>query len=170
MRTLARALGAVAICASCFVAAVGQQGATVPVETTKAGKAMTKHAKGEFDVKITPAADKTPDPALGRLVVNKNYRGDLEGTSVGEMLTSGTGAKSGGYVLIERVTGTLNGMRGSFSLQHSGLMDDGVPQLNIVVVPGSGTEQLEGISGRYLLEIKEGKHFYDLEYTLPEKK
>lgn len=131
---------------------------------------MTKHARGEFDVKITPTQDKTPDPALGRLLVEKKYHGDIEANSVGEMLTSGTAAKSGGYVLIELVTGTLGGKHGSFSLQHSGIMENGVPQLNIIVVPGSGTDQLVGLSGKFSLNIKDGEHIYDLEYSLPEAK
>jgi hypothetical protein len=144
-----------------------EQERTPPADTKKAGNTMANHAKGEFDVKITPTQDKTPDPALGRLLVEKKYHGDVDASSVGEMLTSGNGSKSGGYVLIERVTGTLNGKRGSFSLQHSGIMDNGVPNLNIIVVPGSGTDQLDGISGKFSLDIKGGKHFYDLEYTLP---
>jgi Protein of unknown function (DUF3224) len=80
------------------------------------------------------------------------------------------GLNRGGYVLIERVTGTLHGNRGSFSLQHSGLMDNGAPDLSIVVVPGSGTEQLVGLSGKVHLDlqsVREGKHIYDLEYSLP---
>lgn len=147
-----------------------EQVKTPPRETEKAGNAMSSHAKGEFDVKITPTQDKPPDPALGRLFVEKKYHGDVDGTSVGEMLTSGNGSKSGGYVLIERVTGTLNGKRGSFSLQHSGIMDNGVPTLNIIVVPGSGSDQLDGISGKFSLDIKGGKHFYDLEYSLHDAK
>lgn len=150
--------------------AVARDGQVYSTNTPKAGNTMPSHAKGDFDVKITPTQDKTPDPALGRLVVEKQYHGDVEATSVGEMLTSGNGTKSGGYVLIERVTGTLNGKRGSFSLQHSGTMDNGVPNLNIIVVPGSGTDQLDGISGKFTLEIKGGRHFYDLEYSLPQAK
>jgi hypothetical protein len=85
------------------------------------------------------------------------------------MLTAGTANKgSGGYVAIEKVTGTLHGRTGSFVLQHSGTMTGGVPQLRITVVPESGSGQLEGISGKMTIKITPtGKHTYDFEYTLP---
>jgi hypothetical protein len=167
-----KATETVLICTSLLLmSAFALPSAQTPLnDSKKAGNTMPSHAKGEFDVKITPTQDKTPDPSLGRLLVEKKYHGDVDATSVGEMLTSGNGTKSGGYVLIERVTGILSGKRGSFSLQHSGIMDNGVPSLNIIVVPGSGTDQLDGISGKFTLEIQGGKHFYDLEYTLPPAK
>lgn len=132
---------------------------------------MTKHATGPFEVKITPqpADDKSETP-LGRMTIDKQLHGDLEGTSHGEMLTAGTTEKnSGGYVAVERVNGTLNGKSGSFILQHSATMNRGVPNLLITIVPDSGTGQLKGISGTFNVIIaKDGKHSYDLEYLLPE--
>ena len=133
--------------------------------------AMTKHATGPFEVKITPLPndDKSETP-LGRMSIDKQLHGDLEGTSRGEMLTAGTTEKnSGAYVAVERVTGTLNGKIGTFILQHSATMDRGVPHLLITVVPDSGTGQLKGITGTFNVIIaKDGKHSYDFEYTLPE--
>jgi len=132
---------------------------------------MTKHATGPFEVKITPLPydDNSPTP-LGRMSIDKQLHGDLEGTSRGEMLTAGTTEKnSGAYVAVERVTGTLNGKIGTFILQHSATMDRGVPHLLITVVPDSGTGQLKGITGTFNVIIaKDGKHSYDFEYTLPE--
>jgi hypothetical protein len=123
------------------------------------------HARGAFDVTIAPV---TTDPVLGRMSLAKVLHGDLEGTSVGEMLTAGTPVKdSGAYVAVERVTGTLQGRRGTFILQHSGTMTRGAQQLTITVVPDSGTDQLAGIAGSMKIIIdKDGKHFYDFEYTL----
>jgi hypothetical protein len=101
--------------------------------------------------------------------IDKQFHGDLEGTSKGEMLTAGTGVKgSAGYVAIERVVGTLNGRSGAFALQHSGTMTRGAPQLTIAVVPDSGTGQLTGLSGKMTIQIAEGKHSYEFEYSLPE--
>jgi hypothetical protein len=124
------------------------------------------HARGAFDVKITSV---TTDPILGRMSLAKVLHGDLEGTSAGEMLTAGTSVKdSGAYVAVERIMGTLQGRRGTFILQHSGTMTRGAQQLTITVVPDSGTEQLAGIAGSMKIVIdKDGKHFYDFEYTLP---
>ena len=133
---------------------------------------MTSHATGTFEVKLTPlAAPEGADAELGRMTIDKQFHGDLEGTSKGYMLSSaGTVVKgSGGYVAIERVTGTLKGHSGSFVLQHSGTMNRGTPQLSVSVVPDSGTGQLAGLSGTMTIKIESGKHSYDFEYTLAEK-
>jgi hypothetical protein len=71
-------------------------------------------------------------------------------------------------VAIERVTGTLHGRSGAFALQHSGTMTRGVPQLSVTVVPDSGTGQLVGLTGTMIINIADGKHSYEFEYTLPE--
>jgi hypothetical protein len=130
---------------------------------------VTIHAGGPFDVKTTPQDDKTADATLGRFTLDKQYHGDLEGTGKGQMLTAGDFAKgSGGYVAIERVTGTLKGRTGSFILQHSGTMSNRVPQMTITIVPNSGTGQLAGIDGKMTINFASGgEHSYDLEYTLP---
>jgi hypothetical protein len=84
------------------------------------------------------------------------------------MLTALSDVKgSAGYVAIERVTGTLDGRSGSFALQHSGTMTGGRQELTITVVPDSGTDQLVGLAGKMAIQIADGKHSYDFEYTLP---
>lgn len=130
---------------------------------------MTTVATGQFTVEMKPLT--TPDTAdgvsLGRMALDKRFEGDLQATGHGEMLTALTPVKgSAGYVAIERVTGRLHGRDGSFVLQHSGLMDQGAQQLVITVVPGSGTGALVGLSGSLRIRIAEGRHFYELEYTL----
>ena len=125
-------------------------------------------ATGEFEVKLVPQTDMEV-PMLGRLSINKTFRGDMEGNSQGQMLSAGTSIpNSAGYVAIERVEGTLKGKRGSFVLQHSGTMDRGTPSLLVTVVPDSGTEELTGISGTLAIIMAEGKHSYDFEYSIPE--
>jgi hypothetical protein len=139
-------------------------------------KVVTSHASGTFDVKLTPqAAENGADAGLaaanlGRMSIDKQFHGDLEGTSKGFMLSSAaTIVKgSGGYVAMERVTGTLKGHSGSFVLQHSGTMTRGTPQLSITVVPDSGTDQLTGLAGTMTIKIDNGKQSYEFEYTLPE--
>ena len=133
---------------------------------------MTQHAKGPFDVKVVP---QKPDSEVAqaanfsRMTIDKVFHGDLDATSKGEMIaTQGEATKSGGYVALERVTGTLNGRKGNFILQHSATMTRGVPNLSITVVPDSGTGELEGLTGKLNIIFGEGgKHFYDFEYTLP---
>jgi hypothetical protein len=131
---------------------------------------MAAHATGTFEVKLTPQPpeDKAEGSTLGRMSGDKQFHGDLEGTSKVQMLTAMTDVKgSAGYVAIERVTGTLHGHTGSFVLQHSGSSNRGTTQLSITVVPDSGTGQLVGIAGKMTITITDGKHSYDFEYTLP---
>ena len=129
---------------------------------------MTKHASGAFDVKVNPQTDDKPiEPAIGRMTLDKQYHGPLEGTGKGVMLTGGTDVEgSGVYVAIERVNGKLDGQSGTFLLQHGGTMTRGVPALAITVVPDSGTGQLVGLTGKMMINIVDGKHFYEFEYTI----
>lgn len=130
---------------------------------------MTSHATGSFEVKVTPQAPGADDAGLGRLSLDKQFHGGLEGTSKGIMLAAQSAVQgSGGYVAMERVTGTLKGRSGSFVLQHSGTMTRGVPQMTVRVVPDSGTGQLAGLAGNMIIKIAGGKHSYEFEYTLPE--
>ena len=136
-------------------------------ESIKKEPSMTQHATGTFEVKMTPADDKSEDKSLGRMTIAKEWHGDLEGASVGQMLTGGDVTKgSAGYVAIEKFTGTVNGRKGSFILQHSATMTRGAGQLTITVVPDSGTDQLKGISGKLGIKIENGKHSYEFDYSL----
>ena len=129
---------------------------------------MSHHANGTFTVKIQPL---TPAPAEGisRFSIDKEIRGDLEATTKGEMFSAGD-VKSGvaGYVAIEVVTGTLAGKRGTFALQHSATMDQSGRKMTVIIIPGSGTGELKGISGTFDIQIANGQHTYDLEYKLRE--
>jgi len=129
-------------------------------------------ARGSFAVNIIPQPpeDKTERLTLGRMLIEKKFQGDLEAAGNGQMLTGMTEVKgSGAYVAIERVTGTLHGRSGSFILHHLGIMERGAPRLSVTVVPDSGTRDLAGIAGTMTIIIAEGKHSYELAYTLPEE-
>jgi hypothetical protein len=132
---------------------------------------MTRRAEGTFDVKTIPLPpdEAAGGAAIGRFAIDKQFHGDLDAASKGEMLGSGDPSKgSAGYVAIEHVTGTLNGHAGSFALQHIGVMDQGKFELSVAVVPGSGTGDLTGIAGTMTITNAAGKHSYVFEYTLPE--
>jgi uncharacterized protein DUF3224 len=134
---------------------------------------MSHHATGTFEVKLTPLdpAFKAEDNSIGRYSIDKQFHGALEATSKGEMLSGmGTVKGSGGYVAIERVSGTLDGRTGTFILQHNGTMQNGVYHLNVIVVPDSGAAQLTGLQGSMEIIIKDGKHSYDFAYTFPNTK
>ena len=127
---------------------------------------MADRARGTFEVRMTPQADdQAASAGLARLLIDKTFHGDLDGTSKGQMLGAMTQVEgSAGYVAIERVEGTLAGRRGTFMLQHSGSMTRAQPSLTVTVVPDSGTEQLAGLSGTMAIIIEGKNHSYDFEY------
>jgi hypothetical protein len=126
-----------------------------------------QQAHGTLTVDIHPL---TPAPAegVGRFSINKQISGDLEATTRGEMFTCGDPKQgAAGYVAIEMATGSLNGKRGGFALQHFATMDGSGPKMQVIVVPGSGTGELKGIEGTFAIRVENGQHFYELEYSLP---
>ena len=137
-----------------------------------AGKSIQKEsrmtARGTFDVKVTPQPqDDSAGGPFSRLFLDKQFHGDLSATSKGQMLGAGTAVEgSAAYVALEVVTGTLNGKKGSFILQHKGTMRKGVYDLSVTVVPDSGTDELGGLAGQMKIIIEGKKHSYELEYTL----
>ena len=131
---------------------------------------MTTQARGTFDVKLNkvPGHDSKDGSPLARMSINKKFNGDLDATSIGEMLAAGTSVKgSAGYVAMERVTGTLNGRVGEFVFQHSATMNRGAPTLSVSVVPDSGTGQLVGLAGTLNIIIANGQHSYEFDYAVP---
>lgn len=178
MRILTRGPAALALCAAAIAAIAGVAG-IAPAHAQASGPAtgattsertVTHRATGTFEVKLAPLPTyETAEGAmLGRMSIDKEFRGDLVGTSRGEMLTAFTSVKgSAGYVAIERVSGTLQGRSGTFVLQHSGTMTRGAPRLVVTVVPDSGTGALAGLAGTMQIDTSGGKHAYTFEYTLP---
>ena len=160
---------AVSLLAAAGTLAMAQTASPPSPSVVQKKEPMTTRATGTFDVKVTPqSSDDKGDGVVGRMTLDKQFHGDLEGTSKGEMLTAMTAVKgSAGYVAIERVTGTLRGRKGTFALQHTGIMTRGTPSLTITVVPDSGTDQLAGLSGKMAIVIAaDGKHSYEFDYTL----
>ncbi len=163
-----------AIVAAMLLVAASQartQPATVP---TLKGKSMTLEATGTFEVKVKPLTEdiKVPGVPVGRMSIDKQFKGDLEGTSLGEMMTVGTPVKgSAGYVAVEVVTGSIKGRKGAFTLMHHATMKENADfRMNIVVVPDSATGELAGLTGKMDIIIEGAKHSYRFDYTLPEAK
>jgi hypothetical protein len=131
---------------------------------------MHRQASGPFDVKRTAmeSVDAGHDAAFGRMRFEKQFHGDLEASSVVEMLSAGNPASgSAGYVAVEHVAGTLHGRAGSFMLQHNGVMDRGASSLQVTVVPGSGTGALVDLTGTLVIAIAaDGAHSYTFDYAI----
>lgn len=128
-------------------------------------------ASGEFEVAMVPqpVAEVNAATGIGRMTLDKRYHGALTATGQGEFLSyHGAVPTSAVYVAIEKVEGTLDGRRGSFALQHAGIMGGAHAGLRIVVAPDSGTGELTGLRGTLDIRMEQGKHFYDFEYALGE--
>ncbi|MDR0242760.1 MAG: DUF3224 domain-containing protein [Burkholderia sp.] len=128
-------------------------------------------ANGPFEVKLNPESLSTvaEKAGLGRMSLDKQFHGDLEAVSHGEMLAYRSSVQgSAGYVAMETVQGVLGGRRGSFVLQHSSTMTRGEPKQSVTVVPDSGTDELLGLSGSMIIQIDNGRHAYRFDYDLPD--
>jgi hypothetical protein len=55
--------------------------------------------------------------------------------------------RSGSYLAQDRFTGSLEGRSGTFVVHHGGWQGGSRPDLFGVIVPGSGSAELEGIRG-----------------------
>lgn len=144
-------------------------GAGAPKAMAQGRDLMTRKAKGSFEVKLAPQAPGAGEEAsIGRMLIDKRFHGELEASGRGQMLAIAPDAHgSGVYVAIERVTGVLGGRQGSFALHHTGVMTRGAPELAVTVAPDSGTDELAGLSGKMKIDISDGRHFYEFDYTLP---
>lgn len=131
-----------------------------------------QHATGTFEVKITPEAQgEAPAGGLptSRMGLSKTFNGGMTGTATGTMLAAGAPrpGQPAGYVAIDQFEGTVDGRQGGFLLLHRGTMTRaGGSDLSVTIAPDTGTGALAGIAGTLRIEIKDGKHLYDLAYTL----
>lgn len=127
--------------------------------------------KGEFDVKRNPEGgfDLGGGAVAGHFRFDKQFHGALDATGIVHMLAVGTQVDgSAAYVAVERIDGSLDGLRGAFLTQHNGTLDRGVPTLSLTVVPDSATGELEGLRGQMQIDIVEGKHYYTFDYEIAE--
>lgn len=153
-----------------FSTVTRSQTASADSKPTSEVATVTLQASGRFDVKLSPQdQDDTSEKSfLGRMSIDKEFHGDLEATSSGQMLGVQTSTPgSAGYVAMELVSGALQGRSGTFVLQHSSTMARGVPRQSVTVVPDSATGQLQGLAGEMTIEVSDGEHHYHFAYTLP---
>jgi hypothetical protein len=131
---------------------------------------MSNRAEGTFDLdawKGDKPYDEHEGTQLTRVHVGKTFTGGLAGTSTAELITVTTEAGPAAYVGIERFTGTVDDRAGGFVLQHSAGGKDGKPWLRWQIVEGTGTGDLNGITGEGQIVIgPDGGHSYTLDYEL----
>lgn len=111
-----------------------------------------------FEIEITPI--EAILPTTSRFDFAKVWRGDAEGVSKGVMVSAGDPSSgTAGYVAMEVFEGRLDGRQGTVAFQQFGTMQGGVQDLRYEIVPGSGSAELEDVTGALLLEIdSDGVH------------
>lgn len=128
-----------------------------------------QNASGTFQVddwKEEPY-DEAEGAKLSRASLSKTFRGDLEGISSAELLVAIAQEGSRAYVGIERIQGRLNGLEGSFVVQHNATGTRGDDQADVTVVPDSGTGGFTGLSGTITIcAADDGSHTYDFAYEI----
>jgi hypothetical protein len=128
---------------------------------------MMVHGTFEVQMNPEPAFEDVDGVALFRASFEKRLNGPLDATSQVQMLAAKTPVEgSAGYVAIERIIGALEGRAGSFVVVHQGLSRGAESALSVQIVPDSGTGELRGIAGTMNIEIVDGVHRYELDYTL----
>jgi Protein of unknown function (DUF3224) len=112
--------------------------------------ASKTHAAGRIDVKTyepQPYEEVGEGPNLIEIHVTETFSGDIEGEGVARFLQAMRTDESASFVGIERVTGSIEGRRGSFLLQDAGTVEANTVRGEWFVIPGSGTGELSGLRG-----------------------
>jgi len=123
----------------------------------KADEEQTKETTMSVTGKNVPA---------GRMLIDKKYSGGLVGSGLGQMISKRTKTGSAVYSAIEEFEGSLDGKKGAFTLVHYGEMSAEGQKLNVNIVAGSGSGELENISGSLEIIQEDKTHKYVLNYKL----
>lgn len=135
---------------------------------------MSQVVTAEFDITKwdeEPYREHGEGPELSRATVHKTFNGELAGESIAELLMCkadpGDFTAGAGYLASERFSGSIGTLTGSFVIQHGGLSGGGDEEAFGHVVPGSGTDDLTGISGDVeISQDDDGGHTFTMKYNL----
>ncbi|HEY3464069.1 MAG TPA: DUF3224 domain-containing protein [Amycolatopsis sp.] len=124
---------------------------------------MTSTATASFTVDQwePQATDEFAGTEFGRVAIAKTFTGAVEGASTVELLTANN-ATSRAYVGFERLEVSIDGRKGSFVLHHTADEESG---MTVTILPGSGTGELTGITGKADIEIDGEDHRLTLTYS-----
>lgn len=84
---------------------------------------------------------------LTRASITFDYQGDMEAKGSSELLMCYGQDGRASYLGLEHVAGKVDGRSGSFVVESQGTYDGQAARTSWSVVPGSGTGELEGITG-----------------------
>lgn len=120
-------------------------------------------ATGQFTVNILPQQDAI---GAGRMIIEKDYEGELQGVGKGQMLSKQVDGGMSVYCAIEEFEGHLAGKPGGFTLLHQGKMSSQSRELSVTVIEGSGSGELASLTGSMQINQDENSHTYIFEYSL----
>jgi len=123
---------------------------------------LTMNARGRFEVDLQAQAD--ADSPAGRMLIDKSYSGDMTGSGKGQMISKRTEGGTAVYYAIEEFSGSVKGKTGTFTLIHKGYMSAESQTLDVAILEGSGSGELENISGSMTIEQDSTGHVYELKY------
>ena len=128
-------------------------------------KAQATATVASWDEKAYDEAD--GKPKLSKASIKYTYEGDLKGESSSEMVMVYVGEEAE-YVGLERMSGTLGGKKGTFVTSASAPSRTGCASTKWTIVEGSGTGELEGLTGSGTFEAPMGDQAkVEFEYELP---
>jgi hypothetical protein len=97
--------------------------------------------------------------------VRKTYRGGIQGHGWLESVMAYGDDGTATFVGLERVTGRLGTLSGSFVLRHIGRFESGVARAKLRVLPGSATGDLVGLRGEGEFAVAEPQEYlFSFEY------
>lgn len=131
---------------------------------------MTSQGKATFRVTgwdEKPYEQKNGTPKLTQAHVTNTFSGDIEGEGAAEYLMVYPTDQEATFVGLQRVSGSVNGQRGTFVLQVKGTFAEGIAKAAWSVVPDSGTGELSGLTGKGGYESKsDGSADVTLDYNV----
>ena len=125
------------------------------------------HAEATFEITGWEQTDwdESPSGTLARARVTKQFHGEVDGTSVAEVLTAATSAGPAAYTAQERFTRTLGGRSGRFIAQHGAT--ELATSSGSTIVAGSRSGELTGMTGSAVLEVgADGSHCIAFDYDV----
>jgi hypothetical protein len=126
---------------------------------------MTQTITGRFDVTSwdEEVYDDADGVALAQTSSTKAFEGGIVGTSTVRILQAGAPDGAAAYVAVERVTGEVDGRKGTFVLTHRAVMSPAGGEMTIAVLPHSATGDLAGLTGEMTIGAE---HAYTFVYSL----
>jgi len=121
-------------------------------------------ASGTFEIDLTPQEDS--GFAAGRMLIRKTYLGDMTGSGIGQMISKRLENGTAVYYAIEEFSGLVQGKSGGFTLVHKGHMSKESQSLDVTILEGSGSGELQNISGSMLIIQDANGHQYELTFEL----